>query len=75
MKKIKYVPMKREEKAKGKWLWSFADNGWADHKCSHCGYTINTDIHVKVDYPYCPNCGARMENGVKRLRYEVDSWF
>ena len=45
----------------GEWLWELADNGWADHICSKCGYTINTDIHVIVDYDYCPNCGARMD--------------
>lgn len=44
----------------GRWLWELADNGWADHICSKCGYTINTDVHVIVDYNYCANCGARM---------------
>ncbi len=42
----------------GRWLWSLADNGWADHKCSNCGYTKNTDIHVTLDWRYCPNCGS-----------------
>lgn len=45
----------------GKWKWEFADNGWANHICSECGYTKNTDIHVRVGYHYCPNCGARMD--------------
>lgn len=44
----------------GKWIWKLADNGWADNICSVCGYTINDDIHVHVDYNYCPNCGADM---------------
>ena len=44
----------------GKWLWKLADNGWADHICSECGYTENTDIHVSLGYRYCPNCGAYM---------------
>ena len=45
----------------GKWLWELADNGWADHICSVCGYTENTDIHVGLGWRYCPNCGARMD--------------
>lgn len=45
----------------GKWLWELADNGWADHICSVCGFTKNTDIHVRVGWRYCPNCGARMD--------------
>ncbi len=45
----------------GRWRWELADNGWANHICSNCGYTKNTDIHVVMDYRYCPNCGARMD--------------
>lgn len=37
----------------------FADNGWMDHICSNCGYTVNDDVHVQYDWNYCPNCGAR----------------
>lgn len=48
---------------KGKWLWNLADNGWADHTCSECGWTKNTDIHVGLGYKFCPNCGAKMEEG------------
>ena len=47
----------------GRWKWEFADNGWANHICSECGYTKNTDIHVSVGYRYCPNCGALMDGG------------
>lgn len=46
---------------RGKWMWELADNGWANHICSVCGYTKNTDIHVRMDYNFCPNCGAMME--------------
>lgn len=45
----------------GRWRWELADNGWANHICSNCGYTKNTDIHVAMDYRYCPNCGALMD--------------
>ena len=48
----------------GEWLWQLADNGWADHICSVCGYTKNTDIHVSLNWSYCPNCGADMRKGV-----------
>lgn len=47
--------------AEGEWLWEFADNGWANHICSRCGWTLNTDIHVRMDYRFCPNCGAKMK--------------
>lgn len=45
----------------GQWIFELADNGWADHICSECGYTENMDIHVHLDWRYCPMCGARME--------------
>lgn len=48
-------------KKKGHWIWSLADNGWADHTCSECGFCENTDIHVKLDWKYCPKCGTEME--------------
>lgn len=47
----------------GRWIWELADNGWANHICSECGYTKNTDIHVRLGYDYCPNCGAKMDGG------------
>lgn len=45
----------------GRWIWELADNGWANHICSECGYTKNTDIHVRLGYYYCPICGAKMD--------------
>lgn len=45
----------------GHWIWRLADNGWADHICSECGFTENTDIHVSLKWNYCPNCGVKME--------------
>ena len=55
------VPSAEPERKAGKWLWKLADNGWADHVCSVCGWTKNTDIHVSLGYKYCPNCGAYNE--------------
>lgn len=43
---------------RGRWLWSFADNGWADYKCSECGFTENVDVHVSLGWRYCLNCGS-----------------
>lgn len=51
----------KEIETKGEWKWKLADNGWADHICSVCGYTKNTDIHVTLSWKYCPNCGSRMK--------------
>lgn len=45
---------------RGEWIWQLADNGWADHICSVCGYTKNTDIHVSLNWSYCPHCGSKM---------------
>lgn len=41
-------------------IWSLADNGWADHTCSKCGFVENTDIHVGLGWNYCPNCGRKV---------------
>ena len=49
-----------KETVKGRWLYELADNGWADHICSVCGWTMNTDVHVSLGYDYCPMCGADM---------------
>lgn len=48
------------DRPSGEWLWQLADNGWADHICSVCGYTKNTDIHVSLNWSYCPHCGSKM---------------
>ena len=62
-----------DETREGEWLWDLADNGWADHICSECRYTVNTDIHVSLgpEYKRCPRCGAllRKEHGI---RFEDD---
>ena len=49
-----------DESREGEWLWECASNGGADHICSVCRYTINTDFHVYVDDERCPRCGANM---------------
>ena len=64
MKKIKWV-FYDKSRPKGKWLWRLSDNGWADNICSHCGLRWNDDVDTVVDWRYCPNCGAEMQNGKK----------
>ena len=54
----------------GKWLWELADNGWADHICSVCGYTKNTDVHVHLGWSYCPKCGADMRKKSNKAKWE-----
>lgn len=47
-----------------KWVAQNIHNCHTDFKCSACGY-IHNFAHLygepTADYPYCPNCGARME--------------
>lgn len=71
MKKVKYI-FKEIKRPTAEWKWDFASNGWADTVCSHCGFTSNNDVHVHAFYPFCPNCGAKMANGCKRVYYECD---
>lgn len=37
------------------------EHGWLSHKCTNCGYTKRTDVHVSLDWKYCPMCGAKMD--------------
>lgn len=54
----------------GAWLVEFAENGWNDTICSVCGWTWNDDVHVHLNFRYCPNCGAFMDltGGEERKR-------
>lgn len=52
-----------------KWSWEFASNGWVNHVCTNCGGKINTDVHVSIDLPNCPFCGAHMTN-VRHTPYD-----
>lgn len=49
----------------GEWIWQLSDNGWANHICSHCGFTENTDIHVRLLWKFCPQCGSYMRRKAK----------
>ncbi len=42
------------EAAKGRWIY----NGrWCEFECTHCGGGIGN----RRTYPYCPHCGAQMD--------------
>ena len=56
-----------------KWIWKLANNGWADHVCSECGFTENTDIHVYLDWNFCPMCGADMRQKKNKEKANEDS--
>lgn len=45
----------------GRWIAEFDDKGWKKHSCSGCGYFRRTDIHVSLNWDYCPHCGAKMD--------------
>ena len=49
---------------KGEWIAQDIHNCHTNFKCSECGY-IHSFMHLygepTADYPYCPNCGARMK--------------
>lgn len=50
--------LSQPEQKKGKWVFSYFDG---IPECSECGSTIKYPEMSR--YWYCPNCGARMENG------------
>lgn len=53
-------PAIKESSTPDKWIVSFADNGWNDWKCPKCGYIENIDVHVDLNWNFCPNCGTHL---------------
>ncbi|MGN0502911.1 MAG: hypothetical protein ACI4HN_08295 [Ruminococcus sp.] len=45
----------------GKWIYVAGGFGWADCKCSECGYTDTFEDCTECFYNFCPNCGAKMD--------------
>ena len=43
----------------GHWIYELED--WNKWTCSECGWSKRTDVHVKLGYNFCPDCGAKME--------------
>ena len=49
-----------------RWKSEFASNGWLDWFCPDCGKKVwNDDVHVSLDWNYCPLCGSKMYEEVK----------
>lgn len=44
-----------------KWQTEYDESGWIKHTCTNCGYKKRTDVHVSLEWKYCPMCGAKME--------------
>lgn len=44
-----------------KWQTEDDESGWIKHTCTNCGYEKRTDVHVSMEWKYCPTCGAKME--------------
>lgn len=42
----------------GHWIYKLED--WNRWTCSECGFSKRTDVHVKLGFKFCPNCGIRM---------------
>jgi len=48
------------KQSEGEWLIN-RSSVEAEFKCSECRYSyIDADSYAKVEYNYCPNCGAHM---------------
>lgn len=44
----------------GKWEYDGGDVGYANYLCSECGNCVTFDETSDL-YPYCSNCGAKMD--------------
>lgn len=66
-------PVNPQEPKTGRWIMPAQDDGMSDPiyyqvRCSECGFdldpqTWHTELHQYGADNYCPNCGAKMENG------------
>ena len=54
----------KQESKTGHWIYTLED--WNKWECSECGFTKRTDVHIRIGYKYCPNCGCCMEKRGKR---------
>jgi len=60
VERLKELPSAEPERKKGKWIKEYW-NGEHTRKCSACNITQTvTTYRWKVNFNYCPNCGADM---------------
>ena len=44
------------------WICTEARNGWLNWYCTSCKSLVhNDDIHVQLDFKYCPYCGTKKD--------------
>ena len=55
---VKALPSVTPKEKTGHWIYKLED--WNKWTCSECGFTKRTDVHIRLGYNYCPNCGARV---------------
>ena len=72
-----WITGKKEEKMNNtnevaRWINKRIDDGRSGVRpaCSKCGEWGYTRWDIKT--PYCPCCGVKMENGIKRFDYPAD---
>lgn len=56
---VRQIPSVTPQQKTGRWVYELED--WNKWTCSECGWSKRADVHVRLGYNYCPNCGARME--------------
>lgn len=47
----------------GHWLFYEEPDGYYHSECSECGQWCDEDVFLKGKWHYCPNCGAKMDEG------------
>ena len=63
-KRLRELPSAQPERKKGKWI-EHNPHKWGlgiIYECSECGYEMDCE-----EPKYCPNCGARMEDGKNEI--------
>lgn len=58
--------MNKITRKKNSWILWNPTYGWPSNTCSNCGYTEHHDVHISVDWDYCPKCKVKL-NGTKEV--------
>ena len=57
------------ERKKGKWLNKDTSGYYFYGKCSECGQEFCVNVWYTQNMKHCPNCGARMDEDERTLKY------